>query len=405
MHNFLLVARHEYLKKVSRKGFWLASLSFPVLILVVMVVIILITVKFTQTKPLGYVDRAGIVKPEAWTPDPNERHTTIIGYPDEAAARSALESKAIQAYYVIPADYLDKHQLDAYYLKDSPGPMQTSDFNDLLHASLAANAPADVRPRLVYTPSLTTRSVDGKKSINAGDILGTLMPFVAGMILIIANMTSAGSLLQVVADEKENRTIEILLTSLTPEQLIGGKALGLMGVMLTQIALWFGAAAVGGLTGGYFVPALRSLQIPWEFLGLVLLFFLPTFAIVAGIMTAIGGAVTDVSQGQQIAGVLNIAFMVPLMLSAVILFDPNGPLVVFMSLFPITSFATITLRWGFTVIPTWQLITGWILAAITGIASVWASARIFRMGMLRYGTALDLRSALSSLRLTNKGSQ
>lgn len=398
MSNLWLVARNEYLKKTANRGFWIASLSIPLVIIVGIAAAVLISQKTNQTSPLGYVDGSGLIKPEAWQPAPGSgKHTQILGYPDETAAKTALEQGEIQGYYLVPADYLASHQLELFYKEDAPSQAVREDFNTFLRASLVYGSPENVLVRLEEGPRLVVRSMDGSKEVKQGNVVGLLLPFFAGMFLIITNMTSAGSLLQVVTDEKENRTIEVLLTSLTPEQLIGGKVLGLMAVSFTQIAMLIAAIVIGAVIGSQYVPFLKEFQIPWDFFLLVLLFFVPSFALIAGIMTAIGGSVTEMTQGQQIAGVLNVIFMLPLMLSALILFDPSNPLVVLFTLFPATSFSAIVLRWGFAVIPAWELITSWVLLVGTAIFSVWASARIFRLGMLRFGSALDVRTALSSL--------
>lgn len=398
MSNLFLVARQEYLKKVSQKGFWLASLSVPLLIIVAMAVAILVAVKADQTDPIGYIDQAGVIVPEAWQPDPDSgEHIEIISYADETTAKAALEGGEIQGYYVIPPDYLDRRELSFYYKDETPGEQQKDDFNSFLRASLAADSAETAREVLEDGPALTVRSMDGSKEIIQGNVFGILLPFAAGIILIITNMTAAGTLLQVVADEKENRTIEVLITSISPEQLIGGKVVGLMAVAFTQMTLWIAAVAIGVLVAGSFFEEIRGMQLPLDFLLLAVVFFVPTFALIAGIMTAIGGSVTETTQGQQIAGVINLVFMVPLLLSSLIIFSPNSPFVVFLTLFPTTAFATIVLRWGFAVIPTWELIVSWLALMGGAVFSVWASARIFRMGMLRYGNALDLRTAVSGL--------
>lgn len=396
MRNFWLVARHEYIKKATNRGFWLASLSLPVLILVIIGVAVLFALKPFQKGPLGYVDPGGLIQPAAWESRLGLQ-VRLIAYGDEAAAQAALKKHEIDGYYLIPADFLASREVQLYYWNTPPGPLQKDDFTAFLRAGLAARFPEDVRQRLTEGPKVMIRSLDGSKEFATENFVGLLLPFVAGALLILLNMASAGTLLQVVADEKENRTMEVLLTSLSPEQLIGGKITGLLAITVTQVAIWSAAIALAIWIGGQFMEPLRNTQVSAAFVLLTAAFFFPTFAMIAGVMTAIGGSVSDVSQGQQISGVINLIFMLPLMLSALIMFNPNSPLVVFLTLFPTTSFATIILRWGFAVIPAWQLILSWLLLAATAAFSVWGSARIFRLGMLRYGNSLDLRAAWNGL--------
>ena len=143
---------------------------------------------------------------------------------------------------------------------------------------------------------------------------------------------------------------------------------------------------------------MRTIRIPWGFVLVAALYFLPAFGLIAAMMTAIGGAVTEMRQGQQIAGLLNMLFILPMLLSMLVFTDPDSPLLLFFTLFPTTSFVTVMLRWTTGAIPFWQLATSWILLVGSAILGIWASARIFRAGMLRYGQSLDLRAALSAVR-------
>jgi len=326
----------------------------------------------------------------------------LVAFSDDVSARQALEQGQIQAYYVIPPDYIENREVQLYYWDEAPGEILQSEFDDYLRINLASDLPEATRQRLVGGPRLSVRSMDGSREFSVQNMLGFILPFVGGFLFMFTVIGSAGYMIQVVADEKENRTMEIMITSISPRQMIGGKAIGLMGVSLTQLSLWLATAAVGLLVGSRYVEALRHIEIPWSFLLVAMAFFLPAYALVSGLMIAIGASVTETSQGQQIAGVLNLFFMMPYFMIALIMTNPNSPFLVAMTLFPTTSFVTITLRWSMTAVPWWQLITSWILLTGSAAFSIWASARIFRVGMLRYGQELDLRSALQAVRTRNQ---
>jgi ABC-2 type transport system permease protein len=283
------------------------------------------------------------------------------------------------------------------YWEETPNENVRTAFEAFLRVNLAGNLPEQARLRLAEGPSFTVRSMDGRLEIGAESIVNFIFPFAAGFLFIFTVMTSAGYLLQVVTDEKENRTIEILVTSISPEQLIAGKAVGLMGVGLTQMLVWVATIAIGMLIGGQFIPQLQNFRIPWDFFLLVALFFLPAYALVAGFMTAIGGAVSEARHGQQIAGIFNLLFMLPFFFIALVLANPNSPILVALTLFPTTAFVTISLRWGMSIVPMWQVITSWVFLTSSALLMIWASARIFRRGMLRYGQSLDLRTAWEAI--------
>jgi ABC-2 type transport system permease protein len=115
-------------------------------------------------------------------------------------------------------------------------------------------------------------------------------------------------------------------------------------------------------------------------------------------MIAIGGAVSESQQGQQVAGILNLLFMVPLFLLPLFFANPGHPAIVAMTLFPTTSFLTVSMRWGLGTIPVWQLGVSWVLLVMTTFLMLWIAVRIFRAGMLRYGQNMTLRGAVASLR-------
>ena len=260
-----------------------------------------------------------------------------------------------------------------------------------------ADQPAAVRQRVDAGIELTLRSADSRREVNEKGWVNILLPFVAGMFFTFATMIAAGYLLQAVTTEKENRTVEVMATSLSPVDLVGGKAVGLMAVALTQFLAWVAALVVGLVIAAHFWPEVAAVRVPWGLLGVTALFFLPAYALVAGMMVAIGGMVTEAQQGQQISGITNMLFMIPLFLIVLIFSQPDSPLIVALTLFPTTSFLTILMRWGVTVVPVWQLAVSWVLLVASAGLSVWAAARIFRIGMLRYGQPLDLRAAWAAV--------
>lgn len=400
MHKSWLVAKHEYAKIVRKRSFLISTVGMPIFIVAIMAFSIIAAIGGNNRNPLGYVDHSGLlaapVVPK--TDRLGEAIVEIRPFADEGAARAALEAGQIQGYYVLPADYLDTLDVTLYYWDQAPASMIQNDFDYFLRANLAASMPADKQARVLDGIELTVRSADGKQEVSSKGLINVLLPFAFGFFFVMAVMNSAGYLLQAVADEKENRMVEVMTTSLTPEQLIGGKAVGLIVVALTQVVIL--ALVIGGglAVGSRYLDALRDIRVPWSFLLAAVLYFIPSYTLIAGLMIAIGSAVTEVRQGQQIAGVLNILFSLPYFFLVVFISNPNSPLAAILTLFPTTSFTTITLRWGLTTIPAWQLIVAWIVLAASATLGVWAAARVFRAGMLQYGQRLDFKGMLAAVK-------
>lgn len=394
MRNLWIMAKHEYVRLGRRRSFLLSTLGFPLLIALAMGLGFLLGAQ-SEAATLGYVDEAGILNPAVQPEDDFE--TPMVGFDTVDAARSALNVGEIDGFYVIPVDYLSGGQVQLFFGEDAPSGSAQGDFRQWLRASLVQDLSPAMQARLVDGVDLAVRSADGSRSLGANPIIAFLLPFLAAMLFIVAVMTSAGYLLQVVAEEKENRTMEILVTAMRPIELIGGKALGLMGLAITQIAIWGSAIVVAVVAGSQFWPFLQGIAVPWQLMVIVLVFFLPSYALIAGMMTAIGAAVTEVRQGQQVAGILNMLFVVPLFVLPVLIEAPDSAVATGMTLFPTTAFITVTLRWALGSIPMWQLVASWSILAVSAGLMIWLATKIFRAGMLRYGQPLSLKSIAATL--------
>jgi len=395
MRNLWLIAKHEYLQVVARRGFIITTLAIPVGLAVLIALSILMVTMGQSSLPVGYVDRAGILDVARQDPDASVK---MRAFPDETAAQAALEGGQIQAFFVLPPDYLQTLATDLYYSGKTPGQDAWGEFDDFVRANLVAGYPSDVQTRLLDGPDVTVHDLTSNRIFSESSIINIVLPFVAAFFFFIATMLAASYTLGVVATEKENRTMEIMLTSVTPGQMIAGKTIGLLAATLTQLAVYAVAAVIALKIASPYVVELQQIEVPWTFVGLMALFFFPAYALVAAIMVAIGSAVGELQQGQQMAGFVNMMFIAPIILSAALIQAPAGPLAIFLTLFPTSSFLTVALRWGFGTIPIWQMVAGWVVLVATTLFMFWAAARVFRAGMLRYGQPLDLKAAFASVR-------
>jgi len=393
MRKLWLVAKHEYLKRVRKRSFLLAVLGLPLLMVAVAVVAALVAIRGGDSRPVGYVDHAGLLNPDVLSAlqDARESFPEYISFTDEAAAQASLEAGDIQSFYVVPEDYIVSKELRSVYAENDPSEFVSERFGDYIRVSLIAQQPSAVRERLLTGYSLTVRASDGRRELSEENVLDIALPFVIAMLMFFAIAGIGGYMLEAVIQEKENRTMEILTTSVSPSQLMGGKALGLMCVSLTQILVWAVALAIGAVVGARYVEALQTINIPWEMLIVSILYFLPTFALIAGMMISIGAMVTEMQQGQQISGMLNMLFVLPIFFGALIVTNPGSPLLVALTLFPTTALLTILLRWSTSVIPLWQLAASWIVLVGSAGGTIWLAGKILRMGMLRYGQRLRLK--------------
>jgi ABC-2 type transport system permease protein len=393
VHKFRLIARREYSTNVRRRSFLLVTFGMPVLILALLALSIFAS-GTSRGKPadVGYVDQSGVLAAKAQ--DPGFRD-----FATEAQANAALQSGEITSFYVLSADYRTSGRLELIYWDREPSSPLQEQFDGFLRANLVAGLAPDVAERALDGPSdIVVRSLDGSRQMNGQGLVSLILPFVLGLFFSFGLMNASGYLLRAVSDEKESRTIEVITTSVSPGQLIAGKAVGLVGVALTQVFLW-AIVVVGGVAiASLFVEQLAGFVISWSLIALLIAYFVPLFTFAATLMIMLGVVVSDTRQGQQIAGAVSLLFLLPLFFSPLLGSNPDGGFMVALTLFPTTSLLTVALRWAATVVPVWQVIAGWLILAACAAVSMWATPKVFRQGMLRYGQRMTLRSIAAAVR-------
>jgi len=400
MGNLWKVARAEYARLARKRSFLLSLVGMPIFIGAIMAIAIITAMPKGDARPLGYADLAGVMAgPVAAGYEAPADIPAPVAYTDEATGRAALERGEIQGLYVIPADYRETRKLELYTWGTSPGGGARNAFQALLTAHVVAAAPADAQNILLNGTTLNFRAANDTREMPAESfVIAIILPFIIGFFFIMVVMSSGGYLLQAVTTEKENRMVEVMMTSVSPLQMIGGKALGLIAVALTQVGVWLLALGVALFILRGQVSWLAAVTAPWSTLILAAVFFLPTYVLLAGMMIAVGSMVTELQHGQQIAGFFNLLFALPFFFLILVFTNPDSPLMVALSLFPTTSLMTLTMRWGVTAVPMWQVALAFAILVASALGSIWLAAKVFRAGMLRYGQPLSLAGLRDALR-------
>lgn len=393
MKKFWLVFVQEYKRHVLRKRFIFAILSMPIFVGFIALVGFLSVRMQYNGSPVGYIDSYAVlsnpqpvpVKGRDLLPSAN-----FLAYTSETAARSDLNSGKIQAYFVIAKDYLSNGQVTLVKGKKAGSNIE-GDFGSFISYNLLSNQPAQVVDRLTHGSNLIIRSADGAREFSSNNWLGVVMPFIAGILFIIAVNVSGGYLLQAVVEEKENRTMEILITSVSPSQLMSGKVIADLLVGLTELAIWIVFTLIALRFVPQWVSAGQSIQIDAASILLMVATFLPAFVMVAAAMGAVGATATEAREAQQVAGLFTLPIVIPFWFTSAIMFNPNGAVSVGLSMFPLTAPIALPLRAVFTNIPVWQIAVTIGLLCILATFTIWLAGRVFRIGMLRYGKRVSFR--------------
>jgi len=386
------VLTFEYARHVFRKRFVFALLSLPAFILVMGFVVFLLVRSEFNTSPIGYVDQSGLLTgPGAVVNESSS--VTLRRFETEEDAAEALNTDQIQAYYVLSPNYLETRRAKLVAL-DEPSSVATSQFTQLVRANLLVQFPTHVVERISQGNQLIVQSLDGSRQFVQGDWVGFVLPFIVGFIFLVAVFATSGYLLQAVVEEKENRTMELLVTTISPNKLMAGKVLGIIAVGWTQLIVWFGMVLILALVGSLFIDLPEWISFSTSYLVLAMFLFVPAFIMLAALMVAVGSTLTDVQEAQQVTSLFTLPLFIPFWFALILINQPNGLVAVGLSFFPLTAPITLAIRAGFAVIPTWQLVVSISLLIAFALAAIWFAGRAFRLGMLRYGQRIPWREFL-----------
>jgi ABC-2 type transport system permease protein len=209
---------------------------------------------------------------------------------------------------------------------------------------------------------------------------------------------SSGYLLQGVAEEKESRVIEIVVSSVRPVELMAGKVAGLGALGLTQVLVW--VASVAGFSGGAVallaVAGAASISARVLILGVV--YYLLGYTLYAILMAGVGALGTTMQESQQLAGIFSFFAAVPYMISGFLFVNPNMLIARVLSFFPLTASTMMMMRIPLAEVP-WVDVVGSIVVLLLSIpAALWVGAKLFRVGLLIYGKRPTLRDIWLILR-------
>ena len=399
MSKLWLVALYEYKRIVFKKSFILALLSVPLMISLNIGVGLLMESLQNDNSPVGYIDHAGLLADPIPAPVAGSRESVeFTPFQTEDGARAALEAKDIQAYYIVAADYAETSQIDLVYLKE-PGRNATRQFYDFIQINLLSDQPPDIARRAaLISANVIVRSLDGSRQLpGGGPTFGLIMPLLISIAFLVLLVMSSGYLMQAVVDEKENCTMEVLMTSISPTQFIGGKVLGIVAISFTQLVAWAAVTVLGIIVArNAGIEWFQNLDLDWSIIWATVAVGIPAYVLAAALMTAIGVAVTSSQEGQSIGGGFFILHMIPFYLAWVLLKTPNAPLPTVLSLLPFTALLTISLRNIFAAVPAWQVVASVAVQTLCAASALWLAGRAFRMGMLRYGQRLRWRELLKA---------
>lgn len=239
----------------------------------------------------------------------------------------------------------------------------------------------------VDSPKTVAVTAEGDRAHGAAQQM--IVPLAFMMLLWISVFTGGQYLLASTIEEKSNRVMEILLSAVSPVQLMTGKMLGQLAAAALILFIYSGLGS-----GGLILFGLAYIVSFQKLLWLVVFFFI-TFFMLASLMAAVGSAVTDIHEAQALMMPIMIVVMTPLLLMMPIIYNPDGVLATVLSFLPpVNGFVMVLRLTSSSPPPIWQLALSTVVGVVAVVLMVKMAAKIFRVGVLLYGKPPNLRTLL-----------
>ena len=442
MNKILLVIQREYLTRVRKKSFWILTILVPILLVALYAIPIYLSLNTLEVTNVAVVDETSMYGDFKSNDDVN-----YFYFEDTTAAKKALYSDSIDAFVYVPKTMSGKLPTDVsvYYYKDAPSATAKSDIEEQLQGMLRNSILVNVYE---MTPEdyelITNTSVHMLvEDLETGEKDFVEIKMMIGLILsllIYMSIFMFGSqVMRGVMEEKTNRIVEVMVSSLRPFQLMMGKVIGVALVGLTQFALWI--VLSGGLitaftmanadkfagaqteqitsvaTKGQEVVNQTAVPIPevsenMEMIqGLMniqfgtiimsfLIFFVLGYFLYATLFAAVGSITESDTDNSQFVLPLTVPLLLSIILMPSIVNAPNGSLALWLSMIPFTSPVAMMVRLPFGI-PIWQVVLSIGILVVTFLIALWVAAKIYRTGILLYGKKITYKELWKWLRFKN----
>lgn len=420
------VARREFTTTVRRPSYMLATLGTPLFFILVAAItaipsVVAVQKELAERRHLAVVDEAGLLKPEIIA-NPElakggeggvfeELLLTVGGedrnkpprvhlYPSRAAAQAELAAGKLKGFYVVPADYLEKGELE--YVTSRPrflwrpggkgNPLRAWLVEGLLAEKVEAVLRARARRPVAAVHTMVLKPDGRVVRQDPRDFLArVVLPFAFAFILMLSIFIASGYLIQGLVEERSSRVIELLLSSVTPEELVAGKLIGLGGAGLLQLVVWVGFSMAP-------VLLLGRVAVSPSVAALCLVYYLVGFVFFGSIMAGVGCISGGTHESQHFASLWSVVAVVPMLFSPLILEGPNSVFSRVLSYVPFTCPITMIMRVASGEYAAIDVPLSLAVMVLATLVSLRLSARLFRVGLLFQGQRVTLAQLLGHLR-------
>lgn len=409
-----IIIGREYAERVKKKSFIITTFLMPLFIVALMAIPTLIIIMGgTETRRVTVVDPDGIIAPQL------ENSASVEFVTATESADTAAGSDA--TILIIPTGLIQNDRPLELIAGEAASMMLENEISSqvekIVEAERMKSYDIDVKSILKsvesnLTVNTTRTDRDTNTSSTVSYILGFILTFLLYMILLLYGQMVMTSIIE----EKNNRVLEIVVSSVKPTGLMLGKILGIALVAVTQVIIWAilivvfsslllpailpadvaadiatinagNTAALQSTVDGDLLAALAIFADPWYIITLftiLLLFLIGGFLLYAAIFAAIGSAVDNIQDASQLQTVASLPIIFGIVFGMMAATDPVSSLSVWTSMIPLTSPMVMMARIPYGI-PGWQIALSLVLLYLSFIAMVWVAAKIYRVGIFMYG--------------------
>ncbi len=395
----------EYWSNVTRRSYLAFTFGFPIFMVAMplvfgLILALAISAALPQTdpRPIGLIDQPHFLNEVS--PPPTAEPVQIILFADTTTAAQALAQTEIQAYYDIQPDYWETGQVEISY---NLAPTQEIDQLIIrwINQAVRAKAPTEILTRFDRGPTIIHDGLETQNSYAETDYIEPVIVYMLLYFVRLAGSFTASYMFDSIASEARDRTLEILVTTVSPLQFVAGKLAGLLAVGLTQIGMWAGVivAFAIGISALLKVDLLGYL-LTWEYLWLLVIVLLGTYlmdqilAAAMGLLRVSGGA------GNLLFSTINSVVGISLIYAAYFVpRNPDSSLALFASLFPLTSPLVLLIRAVVSPVPTWQITLSLILLWGTNVLGILWLRHLLKTNLIAQADSFSLRRWLQERRV------
>lgn len=421
-----LIFKREYVTRVRTKAFIISTILAPVAIIVLLAVpIILQLTESKQSQVIGIQDQVGTVFPRLIENNP-ERYVPV---PDVGmdSLRTLVLRGNIDGYIIITeANVNENVDVELLYtgsggislVADIRGDIRSALQNERLDRAEVGDLVKDI---LAMRSQLRTRKITETGEETQDTFALFMIGYVMCFIIYGAMFGYGAIIMRSVIEEKTNRIIEVITSSVKPFELLMGKVLGVGALGLTQFSIWSlssaGLLAIAAPVAALFMSesdnsavaledgAQAAAELPFEIPAIgaeiwitFILFFLLGYLIYSALFAAVGSAVDSESDSQQLMLPIMIPIILPMLFLGRVAQDPDSTFSVITSLIPFFSPMLMPVRVAMTSVPLWEYGLSIVLMTGTFLGLIWLSSRIYRVGILMYGKKASISEMVKWIR-------